>query len=235
MITSEQLHEVMLSAFADELQKIAAAVGPSSLQKTAMAAQFSEVLEMLKQAGLWDRVVSGAKGLAGKAKSLAGKAKDVVQNAGESGALRRMQAAGAAYDLEKANIKRLQELMHGPGAMRLERQAAHLPGAGFTSRQGQFIEAMPLRPEMMGAGVGGPHVAMDMPQFRGAGGRVLNPRANAPTPNAAQMAEAGRIARMRQAMLPPDLSAFGPTPGAPRTAVPVSRSAPAGVLRPAFA
>ena len=90
----------------------------------------------------------------------------------------------------------------------------------------------------MGAGGGAPVVARDMPQFS-VGGRVLNPKARAPVPSGAQMAEAQKMKSMREALsIPPDLSALA-TPAAAAPAVAAAAPAPtrgmlAG-LRPAYA
>ena len=127
----DKLAEVKLAAFVDELVKIAFDREDPSLLMGVVGMLNDDQVEMLKHAGMWD-AIKGVTGRAGKA----------IGEMGERGAARRMATAGAAHDVEKANLGRLQQLMHGPTAMKLEGAApTHMPGAGFTSSSGQFIHA----------------------------------------------------------------------------------------------
>lgn len=200
----DKLAEVKLAAFVDELVKIAFDMeDPSILVGVAGLLNDAQV-EMLKQAGMWDAI----KGVAGRA----GKA---IGGMGERGVASRMGAAGAAHDLEMANLNRL---MKGPAGAR----------PGLTAAQA--AEVVPMR-----AGRGaGTHWQLSTPfeHSPAAGLQNFNPQA--------AFEEASRNAARRAAAVAPAAAAPAAAPAAAASPGIMQRlrgmiPSGGGGLQPAFA
>lgn len=110
---------VKMAAFVDELVKIASETGEMQLLEGIIDQLTPAQEEFLKQAGFGDWLGAAKKGLQGAGTAIAGgaqKAMGAVQNMGAGGAAKRMQAAGAAHDLDKMHFGGGQLRAPAPGA-----------------------------------------------------------------------------------------------------------------------